>query len=131
MARAATRARAIELDEPEQLDRVFRALGDRTRRSMLGALATGSASVTELSAPFSMSLPAASKHIRVLEAAGLVERTVEGRVHRCSLEPRGLDDARAWLETKRQFWEGTLDSLSEYVDETEGAADAARGEGYS
>ena len=123
MVTARTEARAIESDEPEQLDRIFRALGDQTRRSMLGALATGSASVTQLAAPFSMSLPAASKHIRVLESAGLVDRTVEGRVHRCSLEPSGLDDARAWLETHRRFWEGRLDSFSEYVEKLEHAGE--------
>ncbi|MGI9658387.1 MAG: ArsR/SmtB family transcription factor [Gaiellaceae bacterium] len=103
--------------DPHQLDRVFRALGDQTRRQMLGRLASGSASVTQLAAPFAMSLPAASKHIRVLETAGLVGRSVEGRVHRCSLEPDGLDDARTWLETHRDFWEGTLDSLAEFVEE--------------
>ena len=122
MPPSATDTRATEPGEPEHLDRIFRALGHQTRRSMLRALTAGSASVTDLAAPFAMSLPAASKHIRVLETAGLVDRSVEGRVHRCALEPAGLDEARAWLETHRKFWEGTLDSLADYIDDLEGIA---------
>jgi DNA-binding transcriptional ArsR family regulator len=83
--------------DDDQLDRVFRALADRTRRAILRRLSTGSATVTELAAPFGMSLPGVSKHLTVLEQAGLVVRTVEGRVRRCSLQPGPLRDASSWL----------------------------------
>src|SRR5688572_8231404 len=101
----------------ETLDRVFHALGDRTRRALLARLAAGPATVTELAAPFDMSLPAVSKHIRVLEAAGLVERTIEGRVHRCALDAAPLRDAVEWLAAYRTFWTGTLDALAAFVEE--------------
>ena len=93
---------------PEQLDRLFHALSDRTRRSLLARLARGPAMVTELAAPFAMSLPAVSKHLRVLEAARLVAREVDGRVHRCSLAPAPLRDVERWVEFYRSFWEDTV-----------------------
>lgn len=108
----------------DQLDRVFRALGDRTRRAMLAHLASGSASVTELAAPFDMSLPAASKHVRVLESAGLVERRVEGRVHRCALDPAPLRDASEWVEVYRRFWDDTLEALARHVEREQPARKA-------
>ena len=98
----------------DQLDLVFRALGDRTRRKMLARLTEGSAMVGELAKPFDMSLPAAAKHLRVLERAGLVDREIDGRIHRCSLSPLPLHDAEQWLDQYRQFWEETLDSLSDH-----------------
>lgn len=83
---------------PVPLDGVFHALSDPTRRAMLAALRTGGRSVGELAAPFEMSLAAASKHIRTLERAGLVRRTVRGRLHLCSLDPAPLIDAGRWLQ---------------------------------
>src|SRR4051794_13355265 len=97
----------------DRLDRVFGALSDRTRRAILARLERAPAMITELAEPFEMSLPAVSKHLRVLENAGLVNRTIEGRVHRCTLEPEPLQGADAWLEHYRGFWESTLDSLAE------------------
>lgn len=110
-------AARAEVDDDERLDQVFRALGDRTRRALLARLARGSASVTELATPFTMSLPAVSKHLRVLERAGLVARTVEGRVHRCALGPTPLRDASEWLSAYRQFWDDSLASLAAYLEE--------------
>lgn len=95
---------------------MFRALGDRTRRELLARLAEHSATVTELAEPFAMSLPAISRHIRVLERAGLVVRRVDGRVHHCSLNPRGLETAEEWLKRYRRFWEGQLRALARYVE---------------
>jgi DNA-binding transcriptional ArsR family regulator len=100
-----------------QLDMIFRALGDRTRRALLARLADRPAMVTELAQPFAMSLPAVSRHIRVLEKAGLVARTVDGRVHHCSLSATPLNDVEKWLSHYRRFWEGTLDSLARYVED--------------
>jgi DNA-binding transcriptional ArsR family regulator len=99
----------------DQLDQVFHALSDRTRRAMVARLAEGSASISELAAPFEMSLPGASKHVRVLEQAGLVQRTVDGRVHRCVLHAAPLDEASAWVAQQRSFWSDTLDALAGYA----------------
>lgn len=90
---------------------VFRALGDPTRREMIRALAGGERTVGELAAPFRMSLAAASKHVRVLERAGLVRRTVHGRTHRCRLDARNLAEAQCWLERYARFWSERLDAL--------------------
>lgn len=102
-----------------QLDRIFRALGDRTRRALLVRLARTPAMITELAKPFDMSLPAVSRHVRVLESAGLVRRSVDGRVHHCSLTPRPLRTVEAWLWHYRRFWEGKLDALAQYVEDEE------------
>ncbi|MEM8682180.1 MAG: metalloregulator ArsR/SmtB family transcription factor [Pseudomonadota bacterium] len=99
----------------ENLDLVFRALGDRTRRQLLARLSQGSAMVTELAEPFDMSLPAVGKHLRVLEKAGLVKRTITGRVHRCALDATPLRTAEEWLAHYRVFWGETLDALEDYV----------------
>jgi DNA-binding transcriptional ArsR family regulator len=96
---------------PERLDRVFRALADRTRRALLARLARGPAPIGELARPFDMSFAAVSKHLRVLEDAKLVERTIDGRVHRCALDAGPLRDADAWLAHYREYWDGTLSSL--------------------
>ena len=96
---------------------MFKALADRTRRAMLARLAAAPAMVTELAAPFDMSLPAVSKHLRVLERAGLIARAVDGRIHRCSLSVGPLRDADRWLAGYRSFWEGTLDSLARHVED--------------
>jgi DNA-binding transcriptional ArsR family regulator len=108
-------ARAPDSDDDDQLDRVFRALADRTRRAILRRLSTGSATVTELAVLSGMSLPGVSKHLTVLEQAGLVVRTVQGRVRRCSLKPGPLHEASTWLAEYRSFWESALDSLAGYV----------------
>ena len=94
-----------------QLDAVFHALGDATRRRMLRDLAVGQRSVGELAAPFDMSLAAASKHVKALEKAGLVRREVQGRTHICRLEPRPLEDAHEWIAFYERFWSRRLDIL--------------------
>jgi DNA-binding transcriptional ArsR family regulator len=109
--RARRRARS-----PDHLDRVFRALGDRTRRALLARLAERPATINELAEPFAMSLPAVSRHIRVLEDARLVVRRIDGRVHHCSLDAAPLETADAWLARYRPFWEGQLRALARYVD---------------
>ena len=100
----------------DRLDQLFGALSDRTRRALLARLARGPSTVTELAAPFAMTLAAVSKHLRVLEAAGLVARTIDGRVHRLRLEPHPLHDAERWLAFYRDFWTGTLDHLARHVE---------------
>lgn len=95
---------------------MFRALGDRTRRKLIGRLADGPATITELAEPFAMSLPAISRHIRVLEHAGLVTRRVEGRLHHCSLNPAGLETAQQWLARYRRYWDDQLRALARYVE---------------
>lgn len=92
---------------------VFHALAHDARRAMLGRLASGDLTVGELAEPFSMSLEAASKHIRVLERAGLVRRTVEGRRHVCALRPEPLASAYSWLRFYERFWDARLDSLED------------------
>ena len=100
----------------ERLDAVFSALADPTRRRMLVRLSRGEASITELARPFDMTLPAVSKHLRVLEHAGLVRRRRDGWYHRCHLEAQPLHTAIAFLERWRPFWEQTLDELARHVE---------------
>ena len=97
------------------LDRTLAAIADPTRRAILARLAEGETRVTELAAPFAMSLNAVSKHVRVLEQAGLVHRRVEGRVHNLSLDSRPLAEASAWIDGYRRFWEARLDSLERFL----------------
>jgi DNA-binding transcriptional ArsR family regulator len=104
----------------DRLDAVFHALGHRTRRALLARLRAKPAMITELAKPFDMSLPALSRHIRVLEDAGLIARTVDGRVHECSLNAEPLKSIEAWIGHYREFWEGNLDSLARHIE----AADA-------
>jgi len=94
-----------------QLDAVFSALSDPTRRRILERLARGPLSVGELSVGFPISQPAISKHVRVLEESGLIDREVIGRVHRCRLAPERMQAAASWLETQRAFWNATFDRL--------------------
>lgn len=94
-----------------ELTPVFHALGDATRRRMLTELAAGERTVGELAAPFEISLAAASKHIKVLEKAGLLRREVRGRSHYCRLEPGPLASAHEWLAYYERFWTGRLDAL--------------------
>lgn len=97
--------------DPQRLDSIFRALADPTRREMLRRLSDGECSVSELAAPCDMSLAGASKHIKVLERAGLVGRRIAGRTHRVRLRPAVLADAHAWLGFYEQFWAERLDAL--------------------
>jgi DNA-binding transcriptional ArsR family regulator len=105
------------------LDRVFHALADPTRRSMLRALSGGEHSIGALAAPYAMSLAAASKHVRVLEHAGLVRRRVQGRSHLCRIEPAPLAEAEAWLRFYEQFWTDRLDTLETLLRTETPAAD--------
>jgi DNA-binding transcriptional ArsR family regulator len=100
------------------LDAAFGALSDPTRRAMVDRLSRrGECSVGELAEPFAMSLPAVSKHVSVLERAGLVERRRVGRTQRCRLVPGRLDDAIGWMEERRRIWEARLDRLAVAVEE--------------
>ena len=99
-----------------KLDRTFGALADGTRRAILGRLARGDASVGDLARPFRVSRPAISKHLRVLERAGLVRRTREGRISRCGLDAAALREAAEWVECYRAFWTSRLDALAHYVE---------------
>src|SRR5580692_5853460 len=98
------------------LDAVFGALSDPTRRRILDLLARTECCVTELAKPFSISLPAISKHLRVLENAGLIKRQRHGRVHRLQLRAKPMSEAAEWIERYREFWEGQLDALSRYLE---------------
>lgn len=102
-----------------QLDVTFAALADTTRRAIVARLARGEATVGELARPFRISRPAISKHLRVLEAAGLVRRTRDGRVSRCTLQPETMRAASEWIEQYRGFWEGQLDSLAHFIESTD------------
>lgn len=99
-------------------DAVFAALAHHVRREMLDRLAEGDLTVGELARPLSMSLAAASKHVRTLEGAGLVRRTVVGRTHRCRLEPGPLVEALGWLREHERYWERRLDALEELFTTT-------------
>lgn len=98
--------------QSEHLDSVFHALADPTRRAMLHSLAQGEHTVGELAEPFRMSLAAASKHVKTLERAGLVRRTVQGRTHVCRLDPGPLAEAHGWLRFYERFWNERLDALA-------------------
>ena len=98
------------------LDYTFAALADPTRRRILAHLSRGRQRVTDLARPYRMSLPAVSKHLRVLENAGLLRRRRYGRVHEIELEAKPLRQAAAWVEKYRQFWEGSLDRLADYLE---------------
>jgi DNA-binding transcriptional ArsR family regulator len=99
----------------EQLDSTFSALADPTRRAILSRLANGEATVTELAEPFTISLPAISKHLKVLERAGLIARGRAAQWRPCRLQPAPLAGAAEWLERYRQFWEGSFDRLDDHL----------------
>jgi DNA-binding transcriptional ArsR family regulator len=99
------------------MDLVFSALGDATRRALLSRLKCGESTVGVLASPFNMSRPAISKHIRVLENAGLVRCTRAGRVSRCGLNAAALREAAEWVEEYRIFWESKLDALANFVEQ--------------
>jgi DNA-binding transcriptional ArsR family regulator len=103
--------------ETDQLSSTFAALADPTRRAILAKLATGECSVTELAEPFEMSMPAVSKHLRVLERAGLIARGREAQWRPCRIEAGPLKDASDWIENYRHIWEARLDRLDDYLKE--------------
>jgi DNA-binding transcriptional ArsR family regulator len=105
----------VEYPQAEGLDRVFSALSDPTRRAILQALSRSPSTITEIAKPFPVSLNAISKHVMVLERAGLVHREIKGREHHCRIAPDPLAEANLWLEHYRQFWEQRLDALQVYV----------------
>jgi len=100
----------------QRLDQTFGALADPIRRAILARLARGDATVGDLARPFRVSRPAISKHLRVLERAGLVQRAREGRVSRCELDAAAMGDAAEWIERYRAFWTGRLDDLARYAE---------------
>jgi DNA-binding transcriptional ArsR family regulator len=99
-----------------RLDLTFQALADPIRRAILARLAAGESTVGELARPFKVSRPAVSKHLRVLERAGLVRRTPDGRLSRCELDAGPMREAAEWVERYREFWENQLESLSRYLE---------------
>jgi len=105
---------------PDRLSTTFAALADPTRRAILARLATGEASVTELAEPFEMSLPAVSKHLKVLERAGLIARGREAQWRPCTLQAGPLKDIAGWIEQYRRFWEQSFDRLDDYLKELQG-----------
>lgn len=99
----------------ERLDAIFMALADPTRRAILARLATGEASVKELAKPFDMTLPAVTKHLKVLERAGLISRAREAQWRPCRLEAKPLQEVADWVEQYRRYWDESLDRLEEYL----------------
>lgn len=114
------------IQKDEQLDAVFHALADTTRRRLMDRLSRGPAPVTELAAPFSISLAAVSKHLDVLEHAGVVRRQRDGRFQRCYLTPQALDNAGKFIEHYRPFWENSLEQLAEFLEDNEPTAAPSR-----
>ena len=104
----------------DTLSQTFAALADPTRRAILGRLAAGGATVSELADPFDMSLPAISRHLKVLEKAGMITREVDAQWRVCHLRATPLQEAGDWIETYRQFWEQRFDALADFLDETKG-----------
>jgi|SRR5437868_6453067 len=102
---------------PDRLSITFSALADPTRRAILARLISGDASVSELAEPFEMSLPAVSKHLKVLEQAGLISRSREAQWRPCRLEAGQLKDAADWIDHYRRFWDQSFDRLADYLDE--------------
>ncbi len=110
------------------LDATFAALADPTRRAILARLVLGETSVTDLAEPFAMSLPAVSKHLKVLERAGLITRGREAQWRPCRIEARALKDVDDWLEHYRRFFEGSLDRLDAYLKKLQAGASKAKGQ---
>ncbi len=106
----------IPVTTDDELSRTFHALADPTRRAILARLAQGEATVNELAAPFAISLPAISKHLKVLEQAGLISRGRDAQYRPCRLEPGPLNDASSWIDTHRQHWEESFDRLAGYLE---------------
>ena len=112
---------------PDQLSATFAALADPTRRAILARLSSGEAAVTELAEPFAMSLPAISKHLKVLERAGLIARGREAQWRPCRIAPGGLKGVDDWLAHYRRFWEASLDRLDAYIKDVQATEEKKRG----
>ena len=104
---------------PERLNATFAALSDPTRRAILSRLASGEATVSDLAKPFAITLPAISKHLRVLERAGLISQGREAQWRPCRLEAKPLKDAANWIDHYRQYWEHSFDRLGDYMNEVQ------------
>jgi len=111
---------------PDHLSSTFAALADPTRRGILARLALGEAPVTELAKPFDMSMPAISKHLKVLERAGLIARSREAQWRPCRIEAGRLKEVADWVERYRQFWEASLDRLDDYLKELQSKETTAK-----
>ncbi len=109
------------ISSDRRLDATFLALADPTRRAILARLASGEASVTELAEPFAMSQPAVSKHLKILERAGLISRSRDAQRRPCRIEAKPLADANRWLEKYRRFWDGNFQRLDALLDEMKAA----------
>ena len=109
-------SRGPAIARPLLLDLVFAALADATRREIVARLRDQEATVSELAAPLDMSLAGASKHLRVLENAGLLKRRIDGRTHFLSVDPKPLDEAMNWIERHRRFWNSSFDRLAQLVE---------------
>jgi DNA-binding transcriptional ArsR family regulator len=118
-------ASAFPISSDDRLDLVFQALANRTRRELLRRVSVGPARVTDLAAPFGMSLPAVSKHLGILERAGLINRSIKGREHSCALGAEPMASAAEWLNAYRAFWQGNLDSLARFVEGSESGSTAS------
>lgn len=114
--------------EADFLDRAFAALADRTRRAILARLATGEAGVTELAEPFQMSLPAVSKHLKVLEKAGLITRSSQAQWRYCRLAPEPLKQVAQWVGDYKRFWEESYDRLDQYLEDLKKQTEDGKGE---
>ena len=112
---------------PDRLSTVFGALADPTRRAIIGRLADGEATVTELAEPFPISLPAISRHLKVLEKAGLISRTRSGQWRSSTLDAAPLREATEWMERYRVFWEASLDRLDAHLRRVQQNPDARKG----
>lgn len=110
------------VNKSEPLDAVFSALADPTRRGMIARLARGPASIGELGAPFAMTKGAVTKHVKVLERAGILKRNVHGRIHLCAIDTTPLDEAQRWVEQVCEFWDDRFDDLAAYLEELKGKA---------
>jgi DNA-binding transcriptional ArsR family regulator len=122
-----SRTAIMERPAASRLDRTFAALADPTRRAILARLATGEASVNELAAPFSISLPAVSKHLKVLESAGLIARSRQRQWRPARLQAEPIREVVAWAEQYRKFWEESYDRLDDYLAELQGRATREEG----
>jgi DNA-binding transcriptional ArsR family regulator len=111
--------RAKNYDDERKLDLIFHALADQTRREMVRLVAAKERTISELAVPFDMSLPGASKHIKVLEGAGIVQRTVTGRTHTCRLNMTSMTAAIKWMNFYEQLWDMQFDALERALEEEE------------
>ncbi len=110
----------------DPLTTTFAALADPTRRAILARLATGEATVNELAEPFDISLPAVSRHLKVLEGAGLISRTREAQARPCKLEAEALKQAFSWIESYRRYWDDSLDRMADYLAELQKNKDSRK-----